>query len=139
MFALIMTMGAVQAKEFSIIVHKDQAEGNIAARDRFLLAEGLDAWSDGTPVVAFEIEEKGDLKKLIIENGFIKAILGMSRGAYNQYWIDQKSAGRTNRPVSVKKFKSILRKVKREKGGIAYIPSELVTGDVKVISKFEVN
>ena len=133
---LLILTSLVKAESFSVVVHKDNGD-EVNIKERFLLAEGSENWSSGSKVVPFMINFGTDLKKLLIVKTFLTKILDMSKSDYDNYWIDQKSAGRTDRPIDQNTFEDVLRSIKREKGGIGFLPSSLVNADVKEVQKFD--
>ena len=135
-FICLLVNSNIKAESFSIIVHKDNAD-SVNVKERFLLAEGSENWDSGAKVVPFMINFGTDLKKLLIVKSFLTKILDMSKSDYDNYWIDQKSAGRTDRPIDQNSFEDVLRSIKREKGGIGFVPTSLVNADVKEVQKFE--
>jgi len=122
------------AEEYVVIVNVSNNDTN--AKDHYLLK--APAWNNGANVEPYEIDESGDLKKLLVKKAFLKQILGMSFNDYNKHWADLKASGNTNRPTKLKTFSSIKRFVQRKKGGIGYVPRSQAGGDVKIVATFNV-
>ena len=136
---LVLSMASAYAESFAVIVNAGNSE-EVNIRERFLLQQGLEKWGSGAEVMPFEIDEAGSIKNLLIKKAFLKSVLSMSgKSEWDQYWTDQKSNGRTVRPTKLKSFKKILRFVKREPGGIGYVPVSMVNASVKKVLTFEVN
>ena len=123
------------AEEYAVVVHPSNADANV--KDGFLLS--LDSWSNGKKVEPYEIQEAGDLKKLLVKKAFLKEVLGMSISDYNKHWADRKAAGKTTKPAPTSSFSGIKRFVSKKEGGIGYIPKSDADGSVKVVKTFNVN
>jgi hypothetical protein len=128
--------GAAIAETYAVVVNaKNSFSGS--GKDFFLLKTGSDKWPGGGGVAAFDLDPGADLSLTIVRAQFYKQFLGMTGSEYNSYWIQEKSKGRTKKPVSVASFKQMAKNVSREAGGIGFVPESLATG-LKVLTKFEV-
>ena len=121
------------AEEFAVIVNSANSFSG-DAKEYFLLK--ADKWPSGAVVEPYDIDASSDLLLAVSRNAFIKGILGLSSpAAYKEYWIQQKSKGMTRRPQALKSFDDVVKYVKREKGGIGFVPKSKAQG-VKVLSTF---
>lgn len=122
------------SEEFSIVVNKEnRVSGNV---QKYYLLKNL-KWPNKAVVEPYDIAVNDDLEVAVARNIFIRRELGFSSvSAYLEYWIQQKSKGRTKKPQSLNSYEDVLRYVKNERGGIGFVPSRLVE-DVRVVKTFE--
>jgi len=141
-FSLLLTLGLMfsfnaMAKQYSVIVNS----GNDFAGDAknfYLLNQGFGHWPNGTVVTPYDLKTAKDLKLVIVRVAFIKSFLKMSSASdLDHHWISRKSKGFTRKAEKKSDFSSILTFVKREKGGIGFVPRDMAKG-VNVLATFEV-
>ena len=124
------------SKGFVVIVNEENPiEANISQYFKLRLGE----WPNGEKVEPAEIKVGQDLEKGIIQNAFVTRFLKVQSVAeYREYWIRQKSKGKTKRPVEKKSFRAVLRHVRREAGGVGYIPQKMAEGasGVRIVGEF---
>jgi len=124
----------VFAEQFSIVVNeKNPVSGDI--KRYYLLKK--EKWPNRSSVEPYDIAVNDDLEIAVARNVFIRKELGFSSAsAYLEYWIRQKSKGRTKKPQALGSYQDVLRFVKNERGGVGFVPSRLAEG-VRVIKTFE--
>jgi len=85
-------------------------------------------WSDGNPVVVFDLKNKSDVK---IE--FYK-FLGKSTSRMKSIWLKRMLSGEGDPPESLASEEEMLKKVEKTPGAIGFVDSSKVKGkDIKII------
>jgi ABC-type phosphate transport system substrate-binding protein len=89
-------------------------------------------WSNDDPVVVFDLEPKGEIKKAFYN------FLGKSTSRMKSIWMKRMLSGEGNPPEAIKSEEELLKKVAETKGAVGFISYDKVSEDVKVLAKIEV-
>lgn len=120
------------AGKYAVVVNSGNSDTEVKA---FYLLNS-DMWSSGETVMPYALAKTGGLQNVIVHKNFVKKILEMGMGDYNNHWSDRKAGGKTTMPTLVKDFSAMKRFVERKAGAIGYVPKADVTGKMKVIGEF---
>ena len=84
-------------------------------------------WSDGEPVVVFDLKPKGEVKDTFYN------FLGKSTSRMKSIWMKNMLSGEGEPPESLKSEEELLKKVAATPGAIGFISQAKVTDEVKVL------
>jgi ABC-type phosphate transport system substrate-binding protein len=115
--------------QVAIIAHKDVPMDSInkAQLMDFYIGD-IKLWSDGRPVIIFDLKEKAESK-----DTFYK-YLGKSPSRMKSLWMKKMLSGEGDPPESVDTEVILLEKVASTRGGIGFISQSMVTDEVKVLA-----
>ncbi|OGW14136.1 MAG: hypothetical protein A2035_03375 [Nitrospirae bacterium GWA2_42_11] len=133
LFVLLMYGNAHSfAREISIISHKDYPSGTITAAKvkEIYLGEKI---AEGT--VKIKPMEQNDES---IKKKFIEKVMGSSVDAYKAYWIKKFFQEGITPPTAKTSSSDLIQAITQTNGGIGYVWSDDVKGDVKVLLKIDV-
>ena len=123
----------VISSELVLVVHKNNPTTTLSRSELIDLYMGkYVAFPDGSKAVPVDIEDDVETKK-----EFYKSLVGMPLTRVNAYWSKVKFSGRARPPTQQKDEKAILDFVKKTQNAIAYVHKSSVTGDVKVVYRFD--
>lgn len=77
-----------------------------------------------------------ELNNLTIRNSFYHTITGKSANQLSAYWTTLVFTGKGTPPKTVNDVNQLIRHIVRNPGSIAYIDSEMLTDELKVIYRF---
>jgi len=89
-------------------------------------------WSNNDPVVVFDLEPKGKIKK-----AFYK-FLGKSTSRMKSIWMKRMLSGEGDPPEAIKSEEELLQRVAETKGAVGFISYDKVSEDVKVLAIIEI-
>jgi len=116
-----------------LIVHKNNPTSNLSRSQVIDLYMGkYVAFPDGEKAVPVDIED--DLET---RTKFYDSLVGMSLARVNAYWSKVKFSGRARPPTQQKDEKATLAFVIQTENAIAYVHESSVSGDVKVVYRFD--
>ena len=89
-------------------------------------------WSNDNPVIVFDLEPKGEIKK-----AFYK-FLGKSTSRMKSIWMKKMLSGEGDPPEAISSEEELLQRVAKTKGALGFISNEKVSDDVKVLVIIEI-
>jgi ABC-type phosphate transport system substrate-binding protein len=87
-------------------------------------------WKNGERIVPFNFPPRHEVRA-----AFDQAALGMDADTVARYWIDRKIRGGNPPPKQVNNGQLIVRLVAKMPGAIGYVPRDLASSAVKVVSE----
>jgi hypothetical protein len=90
------------------------------------------AFPDGSKAIPVDIEDDLETRRR-----FYEALVGMPLARVNAYWSKVKFSGRARPPTQQKDEKAVLVFIMETENAIAYIHESNVTGNVKVVYRFD--
>jgi ABC-type phosphate transport system substrate-binding protein len=128
--AALLLGGAAQAGDFVVIVNK----ANTAAVDKTTIAKiytgESKSWSDGTPVMAFDLPEDNPARA-----SFSTDVVGKPISNLKSLWAQLIFSGRALPPKSAPSDDEMKKLVAANKGAVGYIKPGSVDDSVKVAVK----
>jgi ABC-type phosphate transport system substrate-binding protein len=129
----ISSTSLVSSSELVLVVHKDNPTAALSRSQVIDLYMGkYVAFPDGSKAQPVDIENDLETRKQ-----FYNSLVGMPLARVNAYWSKVKFSGRARPPTQQKDEKAILDFVKQTENAIAYVHESTVTGDVKVVYRFD--
>ncbi len=90
-------------------------------------------WGDEDPVIVFDLEPKGEIKKTFYK------YLGKSTSRMKSIWMKRMLSGEGEPPEAIKSEDEMLHRVAITKGSIGFISYTKVSNDVKVLAIIDKN
>jgi ABC-type phosphate transport system substrate-binding protein len=129
----ISSTSLVSSSELVLVVHKDNPTTTLTRSQVIDLYMGkYVAFPDGSKAVPVDIQD--DLET---RGEFYDSLVGMPLARVNAYWSKVKFSGRARPPTQQKDEKAILAFVLKTQNAIAYVHETSLTGDVKVVYRFD--
>lgn len=114
--------------QVAVIANKQVNEDSI---DRIRLLDfytgDIRRWNGGTPVVAFDLKEKGETRDTFF------AFVGKSSSRMRTIWLKRMLAGEGDPPEALDSEEIMLKKVAETPGAIGFVSSDRVNDSVKVL------
>jgi len=121
------------SSELVLVVHKNNPTDALSRSQVIDLYMGkYVAFPDGSKAVPVDIEDDLETRKK-----FYHSLIGMPLARVNAYWSKVKFSGRARPPTQQKDEKAILDFVMETENAIAYVHESNVTGNVKVVYRFD--
>jgi ABC-type phosphate transport system substrate-binding protein len=128
--AALLLGGASQAGDFVVIVNK----ANTAAVDKSTVAKiytgELKSWSDGTPVMPFDLPEDNPQRA-----SFCTDVVGKPVASLKALWAQMIFSGKALPPKAAPSDEEMKKSVAANKGAVGYIKPGSVDDSVKVAVK----
>ena len=123
----------VTSSELVLVVNKDNPTATLSRSQVIDLYMGkYVAFPDGAKAVPVDIEDDIETR-----TKFYDSLVGMPLARVNAYWSKVKFSGRARPPTQQKDEQAILNFVMETENAIAYVHESSVTGDVKVVYRFD--
>ncbi len=133
-FFLLIISTPLLAEQYSVIVNSSN-NANLDIKNYYLLQ--YQRWPNKSIVEPYDVSINEDLVVAVARNVFIKKFLKFpNASSYLEYWLQQKSKGKTKKPQVLDSYSDVLRFVRNEQGGVGFVPSRMAKG-VRVIETFE--
>ena len=133
----LVIISTIQAEEYAVVINSKNPETKTDhIRDYFLL--NLTDWKNGQKIIPIDIAERKDETNRHVKKAFLKSVLKMTFGQYTAHWTDQKSGGKTVRPVIASDFNEVKKIILKRVGAIGYIPRDIADGNIKILKTFSV-
>lgn len=120
--------------ELAVIVHPSNAVRLSLAEIAEVFKTTRKYWSGSNRIVALNLPPRTPDRVL-----FDRVVLGMDADASARYWIDRKIRGGEPPPRSVPEPEIIVRIVRRMETAIGFVPSRLVSAEVRVMARVRGN
>lgn len=123
----------VSSSELVLVVNKDNPTEALSRSQVIDLYMGkYVAFPDGSKAVPVDIEDDVETR-----SKFYDSLIGMPLARVNAYWSKVKFSGRARPPTQQKDEKAILDFVMETENAIAYVHEKNITGNVKVVYRFD--
>ncbi len=126
---LALAAGHTARAQVAVIAHRDVREN--ALDDSELLdvfTRDVRSWSDGTPIVLFDLKERGPTRETFYSH------LGVRPSRMKSIWLKQLYAGEGQPPNALETQEEVVERVERTRGAVGYVRMEMVQDDnVKVL------
>jgi ABC-type phosphate transport system substrate-binding protein len=115
--------------QVAVIAHRDVAETGLDKNDLMdLYTRDVRVWSDGTPIVLFDLKEKGDVRDTFY------AYLGIRPSRMKSIWLKQLYAGEGQPPNAIDTQEAMVNRVGTTRGALGFVDSDHAENDqVKVL------
>lgn len=90
-------------------------------------------WSDGEPVIVFDLKPKGEVRKTFYK------FLGKSSSRMKSIWMKRMLSGEGDPPEVIKSEQEMIEKINSTPGAIGFVNQSVVSSDVKVLFSIEKN
>jgi ABC-type phosphate transport system substrate-binding protein len=128
--AAVLLGGAVQAGDFVVIVNKTNSVAVDKATVAKIYTGELKSWSDGTPVVAFDLPEDNPQRV-----SFSTEVVGKPVANLKAFWAQLIFSGKALPPKAASSDEEVKKLVAANKGAVGYIKPGSVDDSVKVAVK----
>jgi ABC-type phosphate transport system substrate-binding protein len=119
--------------QVAVIAYKSAPNSEISSSQLLDFYTGdVRYWSNDDPVVVFDLEPKGEIKKAFYN------FLGKSTSRMKSIWMKRMLSGEGDPPEALPSEEELLQKVAETKGAVGFISSNKVSDDVKVLAIIEV-
>lgn len=126
-FCLFLNTANV-VSQVAIISHKTVPVDSITKSALLDLYTGdIQSWSNGEPVIVFDLKTRGDTKTIFYD------FLGKKSSRMKSIWLKKKLSGEWDPPESSDTEDEIIKKVSTTTGAIGFVSLSKVTDDVKVL------
>jgi ABC-type phosphate transport system substrate-binding protein len=120
------------AAQVSVIAHKSVPLDQIERLQLLDFYTGdIRAWSNGEPVVVFDLKPKGEVKKAFYN------FLGKSSSRMKSIWMKRMLSGEGDPPEALLSEEEMIKKVAATPGAIGFVGQSNVTVEVKVLKVLE--
>ncbi len=114
--------------QVAVVAHKSVPVDSISKAELLDLYTGeTSIWSDGEPVVVFDLKEKGKTRRSFYE------FLGMASSRIKLIWLKRMLLGEADPPESLKSEEELLRKISTTLGAIGFLDRSKADGTVKIL------
>lgn len=126
LFCLTLTQASFA--QVAVIAHKDVPVDSIKHSEllNFYVLD-IKAWSNGTPVVVFDLKPKDSVKEDFYD------FLGKSTSRMKSIWMKKLLSGEGNPPEALKSEEEMLQKVATTIGAIGFVSKDSIDEKIKVL------
>ena len=130
LFLLLPSIGS--ASQDAIIVHKSGPVEDIDKSELLDLTTGDKSfWSDGSPVIVFDLERKDEVRRTYYR------FLGIRSSRVKSIWLKRMLSGDAEPPESLASQEEMLKRVSTTPGAVGFVDLAIVNDDVRVIAVTE--
>lgn len=124
-FCLVLWISPIPA-QVAVIAHNSVPLDTVRASELLNFFTGdVSFWSDGEPIIIFDLKEKGEVKDTFYN------FLGMSSSRLKSIWMKRMLSGDADPPEFLKSEDDMLKKVAATAGAIGFVSQSIVNGEVK--------
>ncbi len=129
LFIIIIFFIEIANSQVAVIAYKSAPIDEISVSQLVDFYTGDERfWSDEDPVIVFDLEPKGEIKKTFYK------YLGKSTSRMKSIWMKRMLSGEGEPPEAIKSEDEMLHRVAITKGSIGFISYTKVSNDVKVLA-----
>ena len=120
------------ATKIAVIVHKSVPVEEIGKSEVLDLTTGDKSfWSDGSPVILFDLRPKDDIRRAYYR------FLGIRSSRVKSIWLKRLLSGDADPPVALATPEEMLKRVATTPGAVGFVALSSVNDDVRVVFEIE--
>lgn len=132
-FVVLLTLsclcGAATGEDVAVVAYKDAPDTPLSSSRLLDFYTGdIKAWSNGDPVVVFDLKEKGRTRDLFY------SWLGKSPTRMKSIWMKKLLSGEGDPPEALKTEEEVLQRVASTPGAVGFVRKSLVDDQVTTVS-----